>query len=131
MRIALAVATALSLAACSKTDAPKAADAATADAAPPAAAAPMENASTAAPQADPAAGGNMAVKAPHPENSGPLKAGANSFTEGQAKGHIENSGYSNVTGLMRDADGVWHGKAMKGGQTVNVSLDFKGNVVTN
>lgn len=130
MRFALAAVAALSLAACSKTETPKAADTAASDATA-AAAAPVADAAAPAPRADPSAGGNMAVKAPHPENAGGLKAGANSFTDGQAKGHIENSGYTNVTELTKDADGVWHAKAMKGGQTYNVSLDFKGNVVTN
>ncbi|HZL01019.1 MAG TPA: hypothetical protein VFC47_14100, partial [Caulobacteraceae bacterium] len=71
------------------------------------------------------------VKDPHPENAGPPAKGANSFTERQAKRHIENSGYSNVTALTKDDSGVWHGSAMKGGKSYNVSLDFKGNVVTN
>ena len=124
MRLAFAALAALSLAACSKPSAPATADASTADAAaaPPAAAAP---------QADATASGNAAIKDPHPDNAGPAAAGANSFTEGQAREHIVNSGYSNVTGLTKDANGVWHGTAMKAGQTHNVSLDFKGNVVTN
>ena len=124
MRLALAAVAALSLAACSKPATPTVTDASTADAA----AAPP---ATAAPQADPSASGNAAIKDPHPDNAGPPAAGANSFTEGQAREHIENSGYANVTGLTKDANGVWHGTAMKAGQTHNVSLDFKGNVVTN
>ena len=56
-------------------------------------------------------------------------AGANSFTEGQAKSRIESRGYSNVTGLKKDDSGVWRGKAMKDGKSVDVSLDFQGNVV--
>jgi periplasmic protein CpxP/Spy len=123
MRLALAVVAAISLAACSKTDTPNA-DTSTAPAADAAA-------QTGAPQADASASGNAAVKAPHPENAGPPAAGANSFTEGQAKEHIEHSGYTNVTDLMKDDKGVWHGKATKGGATMNVALDFKGNVVTN
>jgi hypothetical protein len=124
MRIALAVVAAISLAAGSKPDTSKAAEPSTAPAA-------DASASTAPPQADASASGNAAVKAPHPENAGPPAAGANSFTEGQAKKHIENSGYTNVTDLTKDAQGVWHGTAMKDGKTLNVALDFKGNVVTN
>ena len=136
MRIALAAVAALSLAACSKPNDSRLPDAAASNAAaPPADAAaatpPATDASATAPQADASAGGNAAVKDAHPENAGPPAAGANSFTEGQARGHIENSGYTNVTALSKDADGVWHGSAMKGGKTYNVSLDFKGNVVTN
>lgn len=57
-------------------------------------------------------------------------AGSNSFTEGQARGHIENAGYSNVTGLTKTPDGMWMGKAMKGGKTMDVSVDFKGAVTS-
>lgn len=130
MRLTLVAIAALSLAACSKTDTAKPADAATADTAA-SAPATTADAAAAAPQADASAGGNAAIKDPHPENAGPPAAGANSFSDGQAKGHIENSGYSNVTDLSKDANGLWHAKAMKGGKSVNVSLDFKGNVVAN
>ncbi|RAK58565.1 hypothetical protein DJ021_01505 [Phenylobacterium hankyongense] len=54
--------------------------------------------------------------------------GSNSFTEAQAKGHIENAGYTDVTGLTKTADGMWTGQAKKGGKTMGVSLDFKGAV---
>ena len=56
-------------------------------------------------------------------------AGANSFTEGQAKSRIENMGFANVTDLKKDDNGVWRGRAMKGGQMVDVSVDYQGNVV--
>jgi hypothetical protein len=55
-------------------------------------------------------------------------AGANSFTEGQAKSRMEAAGYTGVTGLMKDKDGVWHGKASKAGAMSDVTLDFQGNV---
>ena len=54
--------------------------------------------------------------------------GRNSFTMKQAKGRISKKGYSQVTGLKKDADGVWRGTAMKDGQSVQVWLDYKGNV---
>ena len=54
--------------------------------------------------------------------------GSNSFTESQARGQIENAGYTNVTGLTKGADGMWTGKAMKDGKTMDVSVDFKGAV---
>lgn len=56
--------------------------------------------------------------------------GSNSFTEGQAKGHIENAGYTDVTALAKTADGLWTGQAKKGGKTMSVSLDFKGAVTS-
>jgi opacity protein-like surface antigen len=56
-------------------------------------------------------------------------AGASSFTEGQAKSRIENMGFADVTGLKKDDNGVWRGRAMKGGQVVDVSVDYQGNVI--
>jgi hypothetical protein len=54
--------------------------------------------------------------------------GANSFTEGEARSRIESNGYSNVSGLTKDDNGVWRGKAQKGSQQAQVWLDYKGNV---
>ncbi len=73
---------------------------------------------------------NPAVNTPNsPPNPGAPAAGANSFTEGQAKSRIENDGYTNVTGLKKDDAGVWRGKASKAGKSMDVSVDFQGNVV--
>src|ERR687890_351710 len=55
--------------------------------------------------------------------------GANSFTEGQARSRIEKMGFADVTDLKKDDNGVWRGRAMKGGQMVDVSVDFQGNVI--
>ena len=59
----------------------------------------------------------------------PPLAGANSFTESQARDRIEASGYTAVTALTKDAQSIWRGMAMKGGRSVRVALDYKGNVV--
>jgi hypothetical protein len=72
--------------------------------------------------------GNNAVNSKDQNNSNAPVAGRNSFTEGQAKSRIEAAGYSNVSGLQKDNDGVWRGKAEKGGAKTNVSVDFQGNV---
>ena len=70
-----------------------------------------------------------AVNTPNtPPNPGAPAAGANSFTEGQAKSRIEANGFANVSDLRKDDQGVWRGKAMKDGKSINVSLDFQGNV---
>jgi len=45
-----------------------------------------------------------------------------------AKSRIEDAGYSNVSDLKKDDNGVWRGKACKGGSSTNVSIDFQGNV---
>jgi hypothetical protein len=71
---------------------------------------------------------NSAVNTPGQNNSNTPVAGANSFTEGQAKSKIEEAGYTNVTSLKKDDSGVWRGKASKGGSITDVSLDFQGNV---
>ena len=57
-----------------------------------------------------------------------LERGANSFTEGQARTRIEAAGFSNVTGLAKDDQGIWRGQAMRGGQSVQVGFDYKGNI---
>ena len=57
--------------------------------------------------------------------------GANSFTEGQAKSRLEANGYTNVTGLKKDDNGVWKGTAMNAGAQVNVSVDYRGNITRN
>ena len=62
------------------------------------------------------------------KNSDKPVAGRNSCTEGQAKSTIEDAGYSNVSDLKKDDNGVWRGKASKGGSSTNVSIDFQGNV---
>ena len=54
--------------------------------------------------------------------------GRNSFTMSQAASRIASAGYSDVTGLKKDPQGIWRGTAKKGGNTVPVSLDYQGNV---
>jgi hypothetical protein len=71
---------------------------------------------------------NNAVNSSGQNNSNKPVSGANSFTEGQAKSRIEQAGYTNVTALKKDDNGVWRGKASKGGASTDVSLDFQGNV---
>jgi hypothetical protein len=57
-------------------------------------------------------------------------AGANSFTENQAKSRLESSGYSNVSGLKKDDSGVWRATAQKDGKSETVTLDYQGNIST-
>jgi hypothetical protein len=71
---------------------------------------------------------NNAVNSPGQNNSNAPVAGRNSFTEGQAKSKIEEAGYTGISGLKKDDNGVWRGKASKGGSATNVSVDFQGNV---
>ena len=71
------------------------------------------------------------VATPSTKNPNAPVEGANSFTEGQARARIEKEGFSKVTDLKKDPKGVWRGRAMRNGKTVNVSVDFQGNVATN
>jgi len=54
--------------------------------------------------------------------------GSNSFTENQARSRIGDRGYGNVSDLKKGDDGVWRGTAQHGAQSVQVWLDYKGNV---
>jgi opacity protein-like surface antigen len=63
-----------------------------------------------------------------PEAGAPL-SGANSFTEAQAKSKFEQLGYSKITNLVKDTNGVWRGRADKDGKTENIALDYRGNIV--
>ena len=72
---------------------------------------------------------NGAINSKDQQVNAPVK-GRNSFTEGEAKSRIEKAGFANVSGLKKDDSGVWRGTAVKDGQSVDVSLDYQGNVVT-
>lgn len=63
-----------------------------------------------------------AANAPQPAR------GRSSFSEGQARRRIESRGFQQVTGLRKDAGGVWRGTAMRDGASVPVWLDYKGNI---
>jgi len=58
-------------------------------------------------------------------------AGANSFTESEAKSRLEARGYSSVSGLKKDTDSIWRGSAMKDGKSLSVALDYQGNITSN
>lgn len=70
--------------------------------------------------------GNMKTSS---ASTGAPAAGANSFTQSQARARIESRGVKNVTGLAKDKNGVWRGTATRGADQVKVAVDYKGNVV--
>ena len=70
-----------------------------------------------------------AYKVKQADSGAPLK-GSNSFTEAQAKDRIIAQGLDGVTGLKKDNDGIWRGTAQQAGKSVQVAVDYKGNVVT-
>ncbi len=55
-------------------------------------------------------------------------AGASSFTMEQARDRITAAGYSDVSALTQDTNGVWRGTAMKSGASAAVMVDYQGNV---
>ncbi|CCV15405.1 DUF4142 domain-containing protein [Mesorhizobium sp. STM 4661] len=63
-----------------------------------------------------------------PDPTPPL-SGANSFTEDQAKSRIQDAGFSDVSKLTKDDQGIWRGQANKDGKNTTVALDYKGNIV--
>jgi len=62
-----------------------------------------------------------AGSAANPNTTAPL-------TQAQAKAHIEARGFANVSGLSKDAQGMWNATAMKDGKAVQLSLDARGLV---
>lgn len=62
-----------------------------------------------------------------PTETAPFKGG-NSFSEAEARQRIEAGGFGNVGALAKDADGIWRGRAVRGGSAVDVYCDYKGNV---
>ena len=76
----------------------------------------------------PANTSNGAINANQNRSTTAPAAGNNSFTEEQARGHLANAGYTNITGMTQDAQGVWHGQATKDGATAAVSVDYQGSV---
>ena len=70
--------------------------------------------------------GTLGLPAPT-ETAGPAR-GANSFSAAEAKRRIEAGGFSQVTGLAKDGNGVWRGSATRNGSKVSVFCDYKGTV---
>jgi len=54
--------------------------------------------------------------------------GAEAEGEQQARFRLGTDGYHDVTTLLRGSDGRWHGKAVRDGRTVDVTVDAVGNV---
>jgi hypothetical protein len=69
------------------------------------------------------------VYAPRKAEAGAPLKGSNSFTEGQAKDRAMAHGFSNVSSLKKDSDGIWRGTGTWDGKPSQVAVDYKGNVV--
>lgn len=79
-------------------------------------------------QQNPMENPNVVQSPDQSRNDTPPIAGANSFSEGQARRLIESQGYNGVSPLVNDRQGIWHGTASKGAARVHVYVDYKGNV---
>ena len=53
-----------------------------------------------------------------------------SGAEAAARYKFEQAGFRDVKGLSRTPDGIWSGRAVKGGVEVAVSMDAAGNIAT-
>jgi hypothetical protein len=65
-----------------------------------------------------------------PQTAAAPLAGANSVTEAEIRSRLEAHGYSNISGLQKDAQSIWRGTATKNGQSIGVAVDYQGNIVT-
>ena len=57
-----------------------------------------------------------------------LAKGENSFTESQARNRFEEAGFTNISNLMLDEDGIWRAVGKTNRDDRRLSLDFKGDV---
>lgn len=72
---------------------------------------------------------NPAVDTQDTTQQDTLTAGANSFTEGQAREAMEKQGYTISGPLTQGENGIWTGQAsMSGAPATTVSVDYKGVV---
>ena len=62
------------------------------------------------------------------DEGAPLE-GANSFTEDQAKDRVIAAGMAAPSTLTKDDKGIWRGTATEDGKSMQVAVDYKGNVV--
>ena len=70
-----------------------------------------------------------AIATSNTNNPGAPAVGANSFTKAQAKSRIGKAGYTHISNLAKDRDGIWRGMAYNGKTNVPVALDYQGNIV--
>ncbi len=70
---------------------------------------------------------SLRIHRPNAEPATPVK-GANSFTEREARRRIEARGFTQVTGLRKDGDGIWRGRGVRSGAAVDVYCDYRGHV---
>ena len=65
---------------------------------------------------------------PQPGNNCAAGEAIDGSTAEQAKAKLEAAGYTNITGLEKGCDNVWHAQATSGGNPVNVMVSPDGSV---
>jgi len=58
----------------------------------------------------------------------PLTSEARTTDQDMIQSKIERMGYTDVVDLKRDSTGVWHARARKGSETVDIAVDKGGRI---
>jgi hypothetical protein len=58
----------------------------------------------------------------------PIVSEAHTTDQDMIRSKIERMGYTDVADLSRDGTGVWHARAKKGSETVEVTVDKGGRI---
>lgn len=59
---------------------------------------------------------------------GRLESGTSNITEAQARARIQAVGFSGITDLTQDQNGIWRAKGTFGDRTASIGIDYKGNI---
>jgi hypothetical protein len=78
----------------------------------------------------PAKDGDVADPATPKTGATETAPAGNPFTMEDARKHLMQQGYTNVSELVKDAQGKWVGSATKDGKTVPVAVDVNAGVTT-
>ena len=71
-------------------------------------------------------GENAAVNTSGVNTAAPAP-GANSFTQNQARKRLTKGGFTEISTLKKDNQGIWRGTAQKDGKPVSVWVDYRGD----
>jgi hypothetical protein len=58
----------------------------------------------------------------------PITSEAHTTDRDTVRSKIERKGYTDVVDLVRDSTGVWHARAKKGSETVDLTVDKGGRI---
>ncbi|MEA2802837.1 MAG: hypothetical protein QOE49_2932 [Rhodospirillaceae bacterium] len=66
--------------------------------------------------------------ADHPLSVKPIDSQAQTTDTDMIRSKIERMGYTDVVDLSRDSTGIWHARAKKGTESVDVTVDKGGRI---